>query len=293
MKFPTILWALATLISSITGFGADINYVTKPTADSGLFLCPAPASAANQKAKEIREELALYPRELQRIFDRDFLLAGSVKQSSTNEILGITQPDFPLVGRGDVILFVDAPMGTLHHEIFHMLENSITLGGLPIEFDGWNQLNYRGFKYKSHAGGSISSAGINDYCVPGFVSAYATSSAAEDRAETFEGLAVNFPLMQKRMRVDPILKRKVEWLREFLREHFSNSFSDAWFNKMSARNMTQQQARRPVCTSNDLKSELAKFTAPRAAPARPRPVNPAPMDLPRLGSSRPRPMQCN
>jgi hypothetical protein len=86
------------------------------------------------------------------------------------------------------------------------------------EDDRWSSLNPDGFKYG--AGGASAqhlawSSVLTDN-VPGFLNYYSTTAAVEDKAEVHANLIVNSPFVERRMKLDPIMREKVKLLKERL-----------------------------------------------------------------------------
>ncbi len=105
---------------------------------------------------------------------------------------------------------------TFHHEFFHYIEmqrsNSLTA------FDAeWNALNPPGFKYVGSTD-SFVDGWKNLAPKPGFISDYAESLPAEDRAETYAHLMTP-PYAQKlreRALTDSVLKKKADFIKQFI-----------------------------------------------------------------------------
>ena len=105
----------------------------------------------------------------------------------------------------------------LHHELFHFIDLTIADSG----FRGrWASQNPASFRY---GGGGLSTMGgkillPGEY--PGFVSAYATSSQAEDRAELYAWWRAKTGALRGLLRKDQALRAKVQLLGRQLQKRY-------------------------------------------------------------------------
>jgi hypothetical protein len=111
----------------------------------------------------------------------------------------------------------DTMRHNIHHELYHMM--AVELGGWSLHDPAWAALNDAGFTY----GQDITRATINPINrgapgKPGFVTYYAMTSIEEDRAETFAALMIphQHRLITRWAERDPVLKRKMERMKEFV-----------------------------------------------------------------------------
>lgn len=105
-----------------------------------------------------------------------------------------------------------------HHEYFHMLDAARDSKYWIDE--EWTELNPPDFSYGS--GGAHTSRfvnyGIADESVTGFVTLYATTAVAEDKAEIFEFLMTSPDVIRQRSSVDPVVAAKAALVRARLDE---------------------------------------------------------------------------
>jgi hypothetical protein len=157
----------------------------------------------------VARELGRYPAS----FLRNVHLAGIVLTEDLSE--GDTPiPSLPNVG-GLLLLDVSSVesdlVRSLHHEIFHFFD--LADDGTVSVDRSWDALNRPGFVYGSGGRtlrGSWAAHPSSDLL--GFVSAYATSASAEDKADTFAFAVTRAPLMKDRLRSDSVLRSKVDEL---------------------------------------------------------------------------------
>ncbi|MEJ7598693.1 MAG: hypothetical protein WKG01_12355 [Kofleriaceae bacterium] len=91
----------------------------------------------------------------------------------------------------------------VHHELFHLFDHA-NLGEAHLD-PAWSELTPPGFEYRDPAGSGPRPAG--------FVNAYATTDAMEDRASTFEYLMAHDETCQIAA-IDPIVDAKLTVVRE-------------------------------------------------------------------------------
>jgi hypothetical protein len=105
----------------------------------------------------------------------------------------------------------------LHHEFWHLMASSAYKWDDPA----WSALNDPKFTYGNDGVDPVTGQGpktCDRRAVPGFVTCYARHNANEDQAETYASLFVEeeYKLLVTWMATDPVLKSKVEYLRQFI-----------------------------------------------------------------------------
>jgi hypothetical protein len=112
---------------------------------------------------------------------------------------------------------------TIHHEIYHLLDDRTGSGYYDPE---WRGLNPDDFVYIGY--GKRDRAKTHARAPPiGFISHYATASQSEDKAETFEAMMVSPRRIQERADDEPSLVRKMATIRERLRR-FCPELPEGW-----------------------------------------------------------------
>ena len=105
----------------------------------------------------------------------------------------------------------------VHHVLFHFIEEHVRqLRGDPK----WRALNPPDFEYRRNNGAAEGETSwLYNYPRPGFVSTYSMSSEFEDRAEIHAALfdATHYRMLMRIAGEDPIVRRKVAYVLEFLR----------------------------------------------------------------------------
>lgn len=121
--------------------------------------------------------------------------------------------------------------GAIHHDFFHMID---WLDDFKLyEDDEWTKLNGKDFKYGS---GGVNAqndpkTGVLTDKYPGFLNHYSTTGVEEDKAEVFCHLIINAGYVAERIKKDPVLKAKVERMRELLAS-FCREMDDAFWEKI-------------------------------------------------------------
>jgi putative zinc-binding metallo-peptidase len=105
----------------------------------------------------------------------------------------------------------------MHHEFWHLMASSMNRWDDPA----WSALNDPNFAYGNDGYDPVTGQGpktCDRHAVPGFVTCYARHNANEDQAETYASLFVEeeYKLLVAWMATDPVLKSKVEYLRQFI-----------------------------------------------------------------------------
>jgi hypothetical protein len=154
----------------------------------------------------VARELGRYPAS----FLKKIHLAGVVVTEDLAEN-DMPIPSLPNVGG---LLLIDGSsvesdlVRSLHHEIFHFFD--FADDGHVTPDPGWDATNPEGFIYGSGGRtlrGAWAAQPAND--LPGFVSAYATSGAEEDKADTFAFAVARAPLVKARIASDAVLRAKL------------------------------------------------------------------------------------
>ena len=100
----------------------------------------------------------------------------------------------------------------IHHGVFRLLDDG---SGGSREDAGWTRLNPAGFQYQANASSTGSDVDIPLPAAqpPGFISRYATTGAAEDRAEVFAHWMADHEGLRKRISIDAVLAEKTQYIR--------------------------------------------------------------------------------
>jgi hypothetical protein len=173
---------------------------------------PSPAMVASATS-ELERSLRAYPRAFIRgIGFRRLVLVSGLKHK------GIAVGAFAMGPAGamfgDPASFRDA-YGN-HHELYHFAD--YCLNGFPAVDPRWDQLNAPGARYGSDAwqiaAKSRFTASLMDARrdLLGFVTTYALSAAAEDRAEVWATLVARRELAREMMVRDPVIAAKGKYL---------------------------------------------------------------------------------
>jgi hypothetical protein len=163
-------------------------------------------------------EFSLYPPDL-------------VKRTRLKRVVFCTQLAFAGQRRNAVpdwennTLYLDVARGTyskpylrkvIHHEFFHIID--CRDDGNLYQDERWAALNPAGFKYG--AGGRAAQDNADTSVLttkyPGFLNHYSTTGVEEDKAELFANLIVDPQPVADRATSDPVLKAKIERLKDLL-----------------------------------------------------------------------------
>lgn len=173
---------------------------------------PAAGDAARITAV-IRKELARYPAGyLARVNMARVLVCAHLRENA-REI-----PSLPNV---DGAWLIDATLGDafaariIHHELFHFID--LADDGTLTRDAAWEALNPATFSYGA-GGRSLRTSWASERTdtAPGFVTAYATTAVAEDKAETFALWMTRPSELAQRATEDVGIGRKVNELRRRL-----------------------------------------------------------------------------
>lgn len=115
----------------------------------------------------------------------------------------------------------------IHHEFFHLIDFKIN----PVFKDErWSAINRPGFKYGKD--GPVGSATFTALALtdkyPGFLNHYSTLDISEDRAEVFGNMIAGLARIEKLSKKDPILRAKVQRMKEILTEFCPQANADFW-----------------------------------------------------------------
>lgn len=166
------------------------------------------------------EEFSLYPADLTRrtklkqvVLCRDLSFAGQRRNAI---------PDWE-----HDALYLDVSRGSyskpymrkvIHHEFFHLIDYRDD--GQIYRDDRWISLNPVGFTYGTGGRNAQNqrSTSVLTAEKPGFVNHYSTTGVEEDKAELFANLIVDHAYVESRIGKDPVLRAKVERIKELLAE---------------------------------------------------------------------------
>jgi len=170
---------------------------------------PTPVDAKRITAV-IQHELARYPQGyLANVKMARVLVVRNLREN------GRDIPSLPNIDGGWLI---DANLGDafaariVHHELYHFID--IADDGTLTRDADWEALNAPSFAYGA-GGRSLRTSWASERTdtAPGFVTAYATTAVAEDKAETFALWMTRPDDLAQRAAADPIVYRKVTELR--------------------------------------------------------------------------------
>jgi hypothetical protein len=116
----------------------------------------------------------------------------------------------------------------VHHELFHYLDEQDD--GKVYEDPAFAELNPKEFRYGK--GGAAaqgdSNASLPDPAVPGFLTPYARAGVEEDKAEVFSFLMIDPGYVAGRCKNEPLLQRKVDFVRALVKNHCPDFEGAAW-----------------------------------------------------------------
>ncbi|MEI6106426.1 MAG: putative zinc-binding metallopeptidase [Opitutae bacterium] len=118
---------------------------------------------------------------------------------------------------------------TIHHEFYHLIDTASR--DTPGDAD-WVALNPKGFVYGSATPitpGDNKGAQLT-HPAPGFVTGYAMTALAEDKAEIFANLMVNDLKLRLLLKQDEFLQTKVARLKKTLQEFCPKADAAFWAN---------------------------------------------------------------
>ncbi|AKV00887.1 putative lipoprotein [Labilithrix luteola] len=169
---------------------------------------PPPKEALGTARRVLARELARYPKNfLHAVRLRGVVLVSTLLEGD-NPI-----PSLPNVG-GLMLLDVHGAeidlVRAIHHEIFHFAD--LADDGKLAPDPSWESLNREGFAYGAGGRTLRSTWAARPTDLAGFVSAYATSGAEEDKAETFAFAVARGDVVRARLGSDPVLASKMREL---------------------------------------------------------------------------------
>ncbi len=158
----------------------------------------------------IRRELARYPA--------GYLARANMARVLVCEHLRENGHDIPSLPNIDGGWLIDATLSDtfaariVHHELYHFID--VADDGTLTSDREWEALNAPSFSYGA-GGRSLRTAWASERAdtAPGFVTAYATTAVAEDKAETFALWMTRPAELAQRASTDDIVGRKVTELR--------------------------------------------------------------------------------
>lgn len=209
-----------------------LDPVTVPLLPERLTATVAEPNDVVACAAVIHSELARYPRSALTGTLRRLVLCGSL-QSDGTRVAGT-------VDSRSGSLFVDVELGALHpphlarvvhHELFHLIDAAAPDHD-PADRD-WRRLNGSGYRPALRAFEVLQGADEPCERFPGFISLYACTTAAEDKAETFEFLMMDPHYVERRAAGDAVVRHKVARLKHRL-ERYCGELDAGWFAQLAA-----------------------------------------------------------
>lgn len=210
--------------------GAKLNIQIVTAAESNL---PSLSFGACDKVHEqfaadlLTSELNIYPPEIIHASKVERIIACNSLSVEGRTIQGLAQMGLFVVDT----IFLETSRITrdweygrlsLHHELFHAIDYHDDLSHY-VDLS-WRHLNKEGFDYDYGL-----FKGYNEVSdKPGFLTTYSMSCAWEEKAEVYAHLIVKTSDTERRAETDPVLRRKIERMKELL-FHFSPHFSDEFW----------------------------------------------------------------
>ena len=169
-------------------------------------------------APMLAREFDLYPPELvRRVGLRWIVLCRNLSYASTPvEALPHFETDALYLDVTALTALPDYNRTTIHHEFFHFLDYRDD-GRLDRD-PTWEALNPPGVRY-GHGGWAARrdpEAGVDTDRYPGFLNSYSKSAVEEDKAVVFAYLVARPSYLAGRTTADPILRAKVDRMKELL-----------------------------------------------------------------------------
>ena len=171
----------------------------------------------NSSEKEIEKKMPLIEKNLNR-YNSEFLKKINVKYIVLCENLTVSQINTAGVPNPKTkTLIIDIKFNeehferVLHHEIFHMINDSHKKNFL---FEEWKNFNNSEFKYAkcSTCSDRLGLSLLKEN--KGFVTEYSMSTASEDMAEVFSFLITDKKKIENKALKDPILNKKIIFLKK-------------------------------------------------------------------------------
>jgi hypothetical protein len=193
-----------------------------------------PVKAVEAALPQIQRELARYPRSLVRNSHIKRIVLGSDLSSDGKRFAGVADRTLGFIIQVQKMGVAKFNVRGFHHEFFHVVDFAIN--GQAYNRDaGWALLNGPDFRgYRGEDGWSMlgQAAAAPRTDLPGFLTLYSTSSVQEDKAEVFSFLIADPAFLQRRMEKDPVIAKKVKYLKRVLRR-FCPEMNEAFFSKLS------------------------------------------------------------
>jgi hypothetical protein len=202
--------------------GPDHTEVWTATRPIAWTLANGPVSAEPPSATDIARISAVLDRELAR-YPQGFLARANMSRVLVCAHLAEKGLEIPSLPNIDGAWLLDATLSDefatriTHHELYHFVD--LAEDGTLDRDAAWDALNAKGFAYG--AGGRslrASWASQPSLLAPGFVTGYAASAVAEDKAETFSLWMTKPQETIQLAQNDAIVERKLRVLRGRLAE---------------------------------------------------------------------------
>lgn len=119
----------------------------------------------------------------------------------------------------------------IHHEFFHIVD--LRDDGQLYADDDWRALNPPDFRYGTGGRNAqeLRSTSVLTDQYPGFLNHYSTTAVEEDKAEVFANLMVDPVYVRNRATEDPVLRAKVERMKQIL-ARFSPELTDVFWQRV-------------------------------------------------------------
>lgn len=213
-------------------FGLEIVTGARSENEDIEFECPS-ETQIKIYAKLLASELAIYPAEIFKQSNIERLVLCTNLRSLHHKVSGLT--DMGLFKIDTLYLDLshaekhwDFSRRTFHHELFHAIDYSDSIEGY-IDTE-WRKLNSADYKYFANDDNFRAA----EVTTAGFLTAYSTRSAIEDKAELYSYMVMDYKHVQKRCLHDVVLARKVERMKSLLR-NFSHHYDDLFWDKIHKR----------------------------------------------------------
>ena len=186
-------------------------------------------SCLNSNEEDIKKKMPLIEKNLNK-YSSSFLSKINLKYIVLCENLTVSQINTAGVPNPKTkTLIIDIKFNekyferVLHHEIFHMIDETHKEIFLYKE---WENLNSQEFEYAecSTCSNRLGLSILKEN--KGFVTEYSMSTPSEDMAEVFSFLMINKKMIENRALVDPILNKKILLIKEnVLKVHENFNFN--------------------------------------------------------------------
>ncbi|MFH1360947.1 MAG: putative zinc-binding metallopeptidase [Candidatus Omnitrophota bacterium] len=201
----------------------------------------------SQYLQLFEEEIRKYPKS----FFRNSRLQGIV---IAKNLFHQKKPAEGLYQHKEKLMFFDFSRGmrnpkrqrhSIHHELYHMIEMQ-SIGYPGWKDSEWANLNEEGFMYgQNRTWQEIKN--VRNYSAPprpGFITDYAMTSIEEDKAEVYAALLIESQntLMHAWAQEDPILRKKLELMKEFIR-YFCKEMDKNYWKNLFGSNQARREAK--------------------------------------------------